>query len=210
MIGYNALSNKSFNMLIAGVIGSGKSYTENKIIEKLKSEPDVQMVFIDPKKVELHQYKSLPNCLWYADDEQGIYDTLCKVYGLMEARYQVMQQKCQKNTDEPHVFVFVDEQRRAAVVAAAYLLVIHLAITKESSAVYLASMIAPIANTGIFIAGMFIFFRSVLETWAQGSNIFLFVISAIVGVNFVLEFTVSVLFAPAVAAAAKVMNKRRR
>lgn len=109
MIGYNALSNKSFNMLIAGVIGSGKSYTENKIIEKLKSEPDVQMVFIDPKKVELHQYKSLPNCLWYADDEQGIYDTLCKVYGLMEARYQVMQAKCQKNTDEPHVFVFVDE-----------------------------------------------------------------------------------------------------
>ncbi len=97
----------------------------------------------------------------------------------------------------------------AAVVAAAYLLVIHLAITKESSAVYLASMIAPIANTGIFIAGMFIFFRSVLETWAQGSNVFLFVISVVVGVNFVLEFTVSVLFAPAVAAAAKVMKRRR-
>ena len=47
----------------------------------------------------------------------------------------------------------------AALIAAAYLLVIHLAITKESSAVYLASMVAPIANTGIFIAGMFIFFR---------------------------------------------------
>ncbi|MBQ2468281.1 MAG: hypothetical protein II503_01230, partial [Clostridia bacterium] len=98
----------------------------------------------------------------------------------------------------------------SALIAAAYLLVIHLAITKESSAVYLASMVAPIANTGIFIAGMFIFFRSVLETWAQGSNVFLFVISAVVGVNFVLEFTVAVLFAPAIAAAAKVMNKRRR
>ena len=97
----------------------------------------------------------------------------------------------------------------AALIAAAYLLVIHLAITKESSAVYLASMVAPIANTGIFIAGMFIFFRSVLETWAQGSNVFLFVISVVVGVNFVLEFTVAVLFAPAVAAAAKVMKRRR-
>ena len=81
--GRNALSNKSFNMLIAGVIGSGTSYTESKIIEKLKSDPDVQMVFIDPKKVELHQYKSLPNCLWYADDEQGIREIVRK-YGEYE------------------------------------------------------------------------------------------------------------------------------
>ncbi|MBR4661952.1 MAG: hypothetical protein IKO92_04395 [Clostridia bacterium] len=100
----------------------------------------------------------------------------------------------------------------AALIAAAYLLVIHLAITKESSPVYLASMVAPVANTGIFIAGMFIFFRSVLDTWAsaQGSSVFIFVISMIVFANFTLEFAVSVLFAPAVAAAAKAMNKRRR
>ena len=97
----------------------------------------------------------------------------------------------------------------AAAIAAAYLLVIHLAITKESSPVYLASMVAPVANTGIFIAGMFIFFRSVLETWAQGSNVFIFVISMIVFANFTLEFAVAVLFAPAVAAAAKALKRRR-
>ena len=103
------MMNKSYNTLIAGVIGSGKSYTENQIIEKVKSDPDVQLVFIDPKRVELAGYRSLPSCLWYADDEQGIYDTLCKVYDLMEARYQEMQARGQKNTTEPHVFVFVDE-----------------------------------------------------------------------------------------------------
>lgn len=103
------MNNKSFNTLIAGVIGSGKSYTENLIINQVKSDPDVQLVLIDPKKVELAEYRNLPNCLWYADEEQSIYDTLCKVYDLMEDRYHAMQAAGQKNTTEPHVMVFVDE-----------------------------------------------------------------------------------------------------
>lgn len=103
------MMNKSFNTLIAGVIGSGKSYTENLIIEQVKRDPDVQLVLIDPKRVELAGYRNLPSCLWYADDDQGIYDTLCKVFDLMEARYQAMQAACQKSTTEPHVMVFVDE-----------------------------------------------------------------------------------------------------
>ena len=103
------MNNKSYNTLIAGVIGSGKSYTENLIIEQVKRDPDVQLVLIDPKRVELAGYRNLPSCLWYADDDQGIYDTLCKVFDLMEARYQAMQAACQKSTTEPHVMVFVDE-----------------------------------------------------------------------------------------------------
>lgn len=103
------MNNKSFNTLIAGVIGSGKSFTENLIINQVKTDPDVQLVLIDPKRVELAGYKNLPSCLWYADDEQGIYDTLCKVYDLMESRYQAMQAAGQKSTTEPHVMVFVDE-----------------------------------------------------------------------------------------------------
>lgn len=103
------MNNKSFNTLIAGVIGSGKSYTENLIINQVKSAPDVQLVLIDPKKVELAEYRNLPNCLWYADEEQEIYDTLCKVFDLMEDRYHAMQAAGQKSTTEPHVMVFVDE-----------------------------------------------------------------------------------------------------
>lgn len=103
------MNGKSYNTLIAGVIGSGKSYTENLIIDKVKRDPDVQMVLIDPKKVELAEYRNLPSCLWYADDAQSIYDTLCKVYDLMESRYQQMQANGLKETEEPHVMVFVDE-----------------------------------------------------------------------------------------------------
>ena len=97
-----------------------------------------------------------------------------------------------------------------AIAAGAYLLVIRYAMVKNAAPGYLASMVAPIANTGIFIIGMLIFFRSVLEVWTGGSDVMLFIVSTIVGVNFVLEFAVSVLFAPAIAMAADAMKKRRR
>lgn len=97
----------------------------------------------------------------------------------------------------------------ASLAAAAYLLVIYFALKKDAAPVYLASMVAPIANTGIFIAGMLIFFRSVLEVWTGGSDVMMFIVSTIVGVNFVLEFAVAVIFAPAVAMAAEALKKRR-
>ena len=70
------MNNKSYNTLIAGVIGSGKSYLENLIIQEVRSRSDVQMVLIDPKHVELYEYKADPTCLWYADEEEAIYESI--------------------------------------------------------------------------------------------------------------------------------------
>jgi S-DNA-T family DNA segregation ATPase FtsK/SpoIIIE len=103
------MSKKTLNTLIAGVIGSGKSHLENLIIQAVRSRSDVQMVLIDPKHVELYEYKTDPTCLWYADEEEAIYDTLCKVYDLMNARYTTMQGAGLKDSQEPDVIVFVDE-----------------------------------------------------------------------------------------------------
>ena len=103
------MSKKTLNTLIAGVIGSGKSYLENLIINTVKGRSDVQMVLIDPKHVELYDYKMETNCLWYADEEEAIYDTLCKVYDLMNSRYSAMQAAHVKDSEEPDVIVFVDE-----------------------------------------------------------------------------------------------------
>lgn len=102
-------STMSYNTLIAGVIGAGKSYAEKRIIESLANDSNAQLVLIDPKKVELYEYRLLTNALWYADEEEAIYDTLCKVYDLMETRFSVMREKRQTVTDEPNVFVFIDE-----------------------------------------------------------------------------------------------------
>lgn len=100
---------KSYNTLIAGVIGSGKSYLENLIIHQVMQESNVRMVLIDPKKVELNQYKNDMRTMWYADNEQSIYDVLCNVFDLMELRYDRMQAAGEKETKEDTIFCFVDE-----------------------------------------------------------------------------------------------------
>ena len=101
--------NGSYNTLIAGVIGSGKSYTEKLIIQKLMDEGGNQFVLIDPKKVELHTYRRKSGVLWYADEEDDIYEALCCVYELMDMRLERMREKGLLASDEPHVYVFVDE-----------------------------------------------------------------------------------------------------
>jgi S-DNA-T family DNA segregation ATPase FtsK/SpoIIIE len=102
------MSKKTLNTLIAGVIGSGKSYLENLIIQSVRMT-NTLMVLIDPKHVELYEYKDEPNCLWYADEEEATYETLCKVYDLMNDRYTAMQAAHKKETEELDVLVFVDE-----------------------------------------------------------------------------------------------------
>jgi S-DNA-T family DNA segregation ATPase FtsK/SpoIIIE len=99
----------SKSMLIAGVTGSGKSYLENHIIKSIMRRPDVQLVLIDPKRVELSEYKSLANTLWYASGEQEIDDVLRNVYDLMDMRFDRMEAAGLKASDEPDVYVFIDE-----------------------------------------------------------------------------------------------------
>lgn len=102
--------NQSYNCLIAGVIGSGKSYCENQIIKYMcnMNEP-AYMVLIDPKKTELQEWQQHKRCLWYADSEDDIYDVLLRVNDLMYLRFDRMKASNQKATTEPHVFVFCDE-----------------------------------------------------------------------------------------------------
>lgn len=86
-----------------------------------------------------------------------------------------------------------------SLVAAGYLLIVRFALKGENAAFYLASMIAPVANTGIFIVGMLVFFRPLLESWAGGKDTLVYVITGIAGINFIIEFAVSVILAPAIA-----------
>lgn len=98
----------SYSTLLAGVTGSGKSFAEDKIIQHLLQEVDTQLILIDPKKVELRGYRGHVKTLWYADDEDSIYETLCNAYDLMLMRLDRIPDG-EKVTTEPHVFVCVDE-----------------------------------------------------------------------------------------------------
>jgi len=100
----------SNNTLIAGTIGSGKSYIENAIIKEVSEAQELTyMVFCDPKRVELEQWRNHKRCLWYADTVEGCVDILLRVNDLMYLRLDRAKAAGRKDTDEPHVYIFVDE-----------------------------------------------------------------------------------------------------
>lgn len=64
--------------------------------------------------------------------------------------------------------------------------------------VILAALISPIANTGIFIIGMLLFFRETLAAWAGGSDLLSYIILGLTGVNFLIELGVNMILSPVV------------
>lgn len=62
----------------------------------------------------------------------------------------------------------------------------------------LASVICPIVNTGIYIIGMITVFRSSLLELSGGGNLIVFLFTAFIGVNFLIELAINIVFAPAI------------
>ena len=94
--------------LIAGVSGSGKSYTENLLIKKLLNK-DSALILIDPKRVELVEYKNDPHVIRYAVEVDDCIDSLYQAESEMMDRYRVMQTKGIKEYDGGPVYIIIDE-----------------------------------------------------------------------------------------------------
>lgn len=100
------------HLLIAGSTGSGKSVALNGIITSLlmtESPARCQFVLIDPKKVELVQYASLPHSLRYASEHPDIVRALRWSVEETERRFSVMQRQGVKEYAGPHLYVIIDE-----------------------------------------------------------------------------------------------------
>ena len=80
----------------------------------------------------------------------------------------------------------------------------------------LASIAAPIVNTGIFVLGMLLFFFNTLETLPSSypdifgtyQNAFQLVFLGLAGLNFVGEFVVNLVFSPAIVRIIDVVKKK--
>lgn len=94
--------------LIAGVSGSGKSYVENKLIKNLL-EKEAALILLDPKKVELIEYKNNPKVVRYASEVDDCIDCLYEAESEMIDRYRVMQEKGLKDYDGGPLYVVIDE-----------------------------------------------------------------------------------------------------
>jgi S-DNA-T family DNA segregation ATPase FtsK/SpoIIIE len=113
------------HLLIAGATGSGKSVCVNGVICSLimRNRPDeVKLILIDPKRVELAQYRGLPHLLTevIVETDKAV-NALKWTVGVMESRYHEFAQRGVRNIagynaelkpDEPvmpYIVIVIDE-----------------------------------------------------------------------------------------------------
>lgn len=102
---------KQPHLLIAGATGSGKSVIINGLINELidESPEDVELILIDPKRVELVGYRELPHVLNYASEKDEIEKALKYSVDEMESRYQQMQAEGIRRYEDGRLYIIIDE-----------------------------------------------------------------------------------------------------
>lgn len=102
---------KQPHLLIAGATGSGKSVVINGLLYTAlyDSPAAVQLILIDPKRVELIDFKPLPHTLKYASEPGDMVQALELAMTITERRYKAMQARHMKKYDGGAVYVIIDE-----------------------------------------------------------------------------------------------------
>lgn len=104
-------------LMIAGATGSGKSVIINGLISTaLYSHPwtaatdnNAGFILIDPKRVELVQYKELPHTMRYASEPGEMVEALRYAMAVTENRYKAMQKAGERKYSGGNVYVIIDE-----------------------------------------------------------------------------------------------------
>ncbi len=71
-----------------------------------------------------------------------------------------------------------------------------------------AAISAPVVNTGLFLVGLSTFFNATLIEWAGGTDVMLYIITGLVGINFVIELVINIVISPAVATIVKAVTSK--
>jgi S-DNA-T family DNA segregation ATPase FtsK/SpoIIIE len=131
---FSADLSKMPHVLIAGATGSGKSVCVNAMVCSLlmRATPtEVKLIMIDPKRVEMAQYKGIPHLLTevIVDSDKAV-NALKWTVGTMEARYHEFAQRGVRNiaafnealrTGEPrmpYIVIVIDELADLMMVSA--------------------------------------------------------------------------------------------
>lgn len=99
------------HLLVAGATGSGKSVVVNGIIYNLlhHGPNDAQLILIDPKRVELCQWRKVPHCIEYASEPAAMLSALQTALDLTERRFKAMQREGVRIYNGGHIYVIIDE-----------------------------------------------------------------------------------------------------
>ena len=79
---------------------------------------------------------------------------------------------------------------------------------RKYGAALIAAISAPVVNTGIFLCGMFLFFRETLFAWAGDTSIVIYVLTVLVGINFIIELLTNIILTPAIVRIVDVVGKK--
>ncbi len=90
---------------------------------------------------------------------------------------------------------------------------VYKAIEKKSTlaAVITSGIAAPVVNTGIFVLGCYLFFMPVINEWATAAgaeNAGKFIITGIVGINFLVELAVNLVLSTVIVRIITVLKKQ--
>ena len=96
----------NMHTLIAGVSGSGKSYTEKILVERIR-ETGGKLILLDPKRVELRQYRG--EAMRYAADIDDCMDALQAADDLMHTRFRAMERNDETLYNGDPVYIVCDE-----------------------------------------------------------------------------------------------------
>lgn len=95
--------------LIAGQTGSGKSVMLNGILTTACKYGNYGLILVDPKRVELCDYKELPTVIAYANTSAETVRALSKAIEIMEQRYREMERQGKKQYEGDPILVVIDE-----------------------------------------------------------------------------------------------------
>lgn len=105
------LIDSGLHTLIGGATGSGKSYLVRELLHYILTRPlgTIDLVLIDPKRVDLVDYKQTAPCKGYAQTPSEALATLQAVSRIMEDRYRIMSRDHLKKWTGNRIIVVIDE-----------------------------------------------------------------------------------------------------
>ena len=103
------------HVLIAGATGSGKSVVINALLYTAlyrfpgNGSNSAEFILIDPKRVELVAYRSLPHTIYYASEPEQMVSALRFALQLCDTRYRQMQAQGVRKFGGGDIYVVIDE-----------------------------------------------------------------------------------------------------
>ena len=99
------------HLLIAGATGSGKSVLVNGLIYTAlyRFPRQAQFILLDPKRVELVEFKNLPHTIGYYSEPYNMIGGLEQGLHIIENRYKEMQKQGVKKYQGGDVYIIIDE-----------------------------------------------------------------------------------------------------